>query len=277
MTTVESEAVVLHVSDTHLSPDHPVNQQIWSAVVKYAEKVRPDLVIHTGDAVYDDPDNEGDYTYAAFQMRRLTSRWRILPGNHDVGDTEPDVYHGHTSTERLHRYQRHFGEGRWIVQAGGWTLIGLNSQLFDSKLTDLEVEQWNWLDKQLQDNAEDRPVGLFFHKPPFINSIDEDLFVNKSIGLQSRRRIQELVASGVVKLVGCGHLHEFVTVYSGGALMVAAPAAGMVPVGTSTWGLGLRCNGVVEYRFSGDAVRVRLLREEDLGLVVCPPAGRQPQ
>lgn len=276
MTTLEPTGVVLHVSDTHLSPEHPANQLVWSAVVKYAERVRPDLVIHTGDAVYDDPDSDTDYEYAAFQMRRLTTPWRILPGNHDVGDTEPDIYRGCTTLERLNRYQRHFGEGRWLVRIGGWTLIGLNSQLFDSKLTEQDAEQWDWLEKQLQDNADDRPIGLFFHKPPFINSIREDLFVNKAIGLQTRRRIQKLVSSGVVKLIGCGHLHEFVTVYSAGALLVAAPAAGMVPLGASAWGLGLRCNGVVEYRFSGDAVRVRLLRETDLGLLPPAPSATQP-
>src|ERR1700756_3537608 len=40
-----------------------------------------------------------------------------------------------------------------------------------------------------------------------------------------------------------------------------APALGPVPGGAAVWHLGLRCNALVEYRFSGATVRVRLLRE----------------
>ncbi|MEY9927454.1 hypothetical protein ABH926_002088 [Catenulispora sp. GP43] len=54
--------------------------------------------------------------------------------------------------------------------------------------------------------------------------------------------------------------------FSGGALLVGAPSLGPVPAGTAAWNLGLRCNGLVEYRFSGATVRVRLLRAADLGI-----------
>jgi predicted phosphodiesterase len=170
---------------------------MWTAAVRYIEKSRPDLVIHTGDVVHDDPDSDRDHEFAAFQMRRLTTPWRIVPGNHDIGDSEPDPFRG---------------------------------------------------------------------LPPSINSLDENLYVNKSIGLKSRGRLLALVESGAVKLIGSGHLHEHVVLFSGGALLVGAPALGPVPVGDAAWHLGLRCNGLVEYRFSGAAVRVRLLRETDLGI-----------
>jgi 3',5'-cyclic AMP phosphodiesterase CpdA len=260
-----TQTTVLHVSDTHLSPDFPASTELWTAVVRYIEKSRPDLVIHTGDVVHDDPDDDRDHEFAAFQMRRLTVPWRIVPGNHDIGDSAPDPFRGLVSAERLARFRRHFGSDRWSVAIGGWQLIGLNSLLFDNCLAAEEAEQWDWLEDQLRE-ADGRPVGLFLHKPAAINSLDEDLNANKAIGVQSRGRLRALVESGAVRLIGSGHLHEHVVLFSRGALLVGAPALGPVPVGTAVWNLGLRCNGLVEYRFSGTTVRVRLLRESELGI-----------
>jgi 3',5'-cyclic AMP phosphodiesterase CpdA len=248
-----------------MSPTHVLGKDMWTSVVRYAEKTRPDLVIHTGDVVYEDPDSDTDYEFAAFQMRRLTTQWRMVPGNHDVGDTEPDPYKGLVTPERLERYRLHFGSDRWSIDIGGWQLIGLNSQLLDNHLTEEEDEQWAWLNDQIGRSA-GRPVGLFMHKPPSINTLSEDLFVNKAIGLRARSRLLELVEANAVKLIGFGHLHEHVVLFSKGALLVGAPAIGAVPRGEAVWQLGLRCNGVVEYRLSGDTVRMRLLREQDLGM-----------
>jgi len=267
-----SQTTILHVSDTHLSPDFPASTEMWTAAVRYAEKSRPDLVIHTGDVVHDDPDSDRDHAFAAFQLRRLTTPWRIVPGNHDIGDSEPDPFRGLVSPVRLERFRRHFGADRWSVAIGGWWLIGLNSLLFDTRLgaeEAEEAEQWNWLEERFRE-ADGRPVGLFMHKPPAINSLDEDLHVNKSIGVTSRGRLLAMVESGGVKLIGSGHLHEHVVLYSHGALLVGAPALGPVPAGTAAWNLGLRCNGLVEYRLSEATVRVRLLREADLGIQSVP-------
>ncbi|WP_194910094.1 metallophosphoesterase family protein [Catenulispora rubra] len=261
-----SQTTVLQVSDTHLSPDFAAGTEMWTAAVRYIEKTRPDLVIHTGDVVHDDPDCDRDHEFAAFQMRRLSTPWRIVPGNHDIGDSPPDPFRGLVSAERLERFRRYFGADRWSVVIGGWQLIGLNSLLFDNHLAAEEAEQWGWLEERLRE-ADGRPVGVFMHKPPAINSLDEDLHVNKSIGLTSRGRLRALVEAGAVRLIGSGHLHEHVVLYSQGyshgALLVGAPALGPLPAGTATWNLGLRCNGLVEYRFLGDTVRVRLLREAD--------------
>lgn len=263
--SLPNQTTVLHVSDTHWSPEFGAGTQMWTAAVRYIEKTRPDLVIHTGDLVHDDPDNDRDHEFAAFQMRRLTTPWRIVPGNHDIGDSEPDPYRGLISEERLARFRRHFGPDRWSVAIGGWQLIGLNSLLFDNHLTAEEAEQWDWLQERLGEAA-GRPVGLFMHKPPAVNSLDEDLHVNKSIGLKSRSRLLALAESGTVKLIGSGHLHEHVVLNSCGALLVGAPALGPIPRATEAWNLGLRCNGLIEYRFSGASMRVRLLREADLGI-----------
>ncbi|MGW4728169.1 metallophosphoesterase family protein [Streptomyces shenzhenensis] len=262
---LSNQTTVLHVSDTHMSPDFRAGTDMWTAVVRYVERARPDLVIHTGDVIHDEPDNERDYEFAAFQMRRLTTPWRIVPGNHDIGDSDPDPYHGLITDERLARFRHHFGTDRWSLTIGDWQLIGLNSLLFDNRLATEEAEQWDWLEERMSE-SNGRPVGLFMHKPPSINSLDEDLYVNKAVGLKARARLLKLAESGAVKLIGSGHLHEHVVLLSKGALLVGAPAVGPLPAGKASLHLGLRCNGIVEYRLSGDAVRVRLLQEADLGI-----------
>src|SRR5947209_5170990 len=133
--TLLNQTTILHVSDTHLSTGFTAGARIWTNLVRYTEMTRPDLVVHTGDVVHSDPDHE----FAAFQMRRLTIPWRIVPGNHDVGDTEPDPYRGLVTEERLARFRRHFGTDRWTVVIGGWQMIGVNSQLFDSHLAEEEA------------------------------------------------------------------------------------------------------------------------------------------
>jgi 3',5'-cyclic AMP phosphodiesterase CpdA len=254
---------VLHVSDTHLSSTESEGLDAWKGLVKYTEGSRPDLVVHTGDLVFDDPDSEEDHDLAAAQWRRLTVPSRVIPGNHDVGDSPPDPYRGLASTERLDRYRRHYGADRWSLRLGAWLLIGLNSQLFGTGLDAEEDEQWQWFDDQLASHSDAR-LAVFMHKPPCIASLDEPTVANKTISAEARARMLELARFGRLRLIGCGHLHEFMTLTSYGVLVVAAPslAAGSRPVPTR--GLGLRCNGAVEYVFDDGGVRFQLLHQSEL-------------
>lgn len=255
---------VLHITDTHLSRSRPEGVTAWNNLVKYTEWTRPDLVIHTGDVIFDDPDDEDDHQFSALQLRRLSSPWRVVPGNHDIGDSAPDPYQGLVTPERLARWRQHFGADRWLVELGNWVLIGLNSQLFDNVLTEEDELQWNWFE-DAANRFDAKKIAVFFHKPPCIYSLSDALLVNKAIGLGARRRLREAAERGRIKLMGCGHLHEFMTMQSHGALIVAAPSLSMAPPsGGATRGLGLRANGAVEYQFSESGFRFRMLEAEEL-------------
>jgi len=235
----------------------------WTNFVRFTEWTRPDLVLHTGDVISNLPDSEEDYEFSAFQLRRLTVPWRVVPGNHDIGDTPPDPYHGVVTEERLERWHRHFGQDRWASEVDGWLLVGLNSQLFDSPLAAKEQAQWDWFDEILEEYPHLR-LALFIHKPPCLFSLDDDLYVNKAIGLRARRRLLSLAQSGRLKLIACGHLHEFMTLESYGVLIVAAPGLAMAPESGPTRGLGVRWDGAVEYRFSENGLRFRMLQASEL-------------
>jgi hypothetical protein len=89
-----------------------------------------------------------------------------LPGNHDVGDEppgqDPDQI---VDADRLARWDRYFATDRWILDAGGWRLLGVNAQLFGSGLA-REHAQNQRLDAQL--TTAGRPFALFLHKPLFL-------------------------------------------------------------------------------------------------------------
>ncbi|WP_311879103.1 metallophosphoesterase family protein [Microbacterium forte] len=260
---VQQSFRVLHVSDTHLSSRDQSGVDAWTNLVRFTEWTRPDLVVHSGDVVEDDPDSDEDHEFGAFQLRRLTTPWRVIPGNHDIGDSDPDPYHGLVSEERLSRYRRHFGDDRWAVVTDGWLLVGLNSQLFDNVLESEEHEQWDWFEQRIAAHPE-LPIALFIHKPPAIVSLSDQLFVNKAIGLGARARLLRLAQSGRLRLIGCGHLHEFMTFQSHGVLVVAAPSLSKGPLEGVKRQLGLRCNGAVEYQFAPNSVSFRLLEAEEL-------------
>ena len=67
-----TQTTVLHVSDTHLSPQFAAGTEMWTAAVRYIEKSRPDLVIHTGDVVHDDPDDDRLLREADLGIRSAT-------------------------------------------------------------------------------------------------------------------------------------------------------------------------------------------------------------
>lgn len=259
------------MSDSHLRESDTAGAEAWAGLVRYTERTRPDLIVHTGDLVHDDPDQEDDHSYAAFQMRRLTVPWRTIPGNHDIGDSEPDPYRGLLTSERLERYQRHFGDDRWSLTLGRWLLVGMNSQLFDNTLPERDAEQWEWFD-EVRAAHPGRPLAVFIHKPPCINSLDEELVANKSISPNARRRLLDVASSGQLKMIGCGHLHEFMTLQSFGVLVIAAPSLAGAPQSGATRGLGLRCNGAVEYRFTDSGFRFNLVYSDELrASTVGPP------
>jgi 3',5'-cyclic AMP phosphodiesterase CpdA len=90
---------MLQISDPHLSAARGYGVANFDAAVVAANASRPDLVVASGDLVLDDPDDRADQDFARSRFDRLTTRWRALPGNHDIGDTPPDPWMGDVVTD----------------------------------------------------------------------------------------------------------------------------------------------------------------------------------
>jgi 3',5'-cyclic AMP phosphodiesterase CpdA len=119
---------MLQVSDPHLSAARDYGVANFDAAVAAANAGRPDLVVASGDLVLDDPDDRADQDFARSRFDRLTTRWRALPGNHDIGDTPPDPWMGDVVTDdRRGRWIERWGPGWWVEEAEEWVVVGLDA------------------------------------------------------------------------------------------------------------------------------------------------------
>src|ERR1700761_3270624 len=166
-------ARIVVLSDIHLSPTHGFFWENWRLAREFANAANADAVIVNGDLAINGPDSDAEMAFAATALTGLRGHVMALPGNHDVGDEPPGQDPNQIiNAGRLARWDRSFACDRWVLDAAGWRLVGINAQLFGSGL-DREHTQAQWLDEQL--SAAGRPTALFLHKPLFVESPDDDV------------------------------------------------------------------------------------------------------
>ena len=260
-----SQKRLIHISDLHLSRTRAYTYANWRAVLKYVNQTQPELLINTGDFVLETPDDVDDLIFGREQMGRLEVPWKALPGDHDIGGGPPQPRlrpevpwlenYGITEVRRQ-KYLALFEEDRWAVPFGDWYLIGFNDLILESGFAE-EDTQWQYLADQLQE-AGNRPVALFMHKPPCSISFWEDAYVTSAIPARARQRLQQMIKGTNVRLMCAGHLHVYRTFHTQGITVVVAPT---IRRGEDDYvsGNGLDVNGIVEYSFDGEGVEFRLV------------------
>jgi 3',5'-cyclic AMP phosphodiesterase CpdA len=212
---------IIQISDTHLSPGKTHFTDNWAPLAGWIAEQQPDLVIHTGDVTVDGADVTEDLRYTAELMRGLDVRFRAVPGNHDVGDAG----HGRqpVTEERLQRWRAHFGLDRWVEDVEDCRLIGFDALLLGRGERD-EALQAEWLEAAM-DDAGNRRIAWFLHRPLFLDSPDEGDTGYWSIKPQPRRRLLYLVERHSVALVGSGHLHKAHDFMHDGTRYIWAPSS----------------------------------------------------
>lgn len=218
---------LIQVSDLHISSSKHYNHAGWEACLRHINQARPDFVAVTGDLVLDNPDVENDHRFAREQLDRLATDWAALPGNHDIGDTNPAPYQGqHFIEERLARYKRNFGADYWWRDIGNWRLIGLNALLPGSGLT-LEAEQDDWLKETIL-QASGRPIALFIHKPLCIDRLDESSRPDSCVIGTGRDKLLDILSGANIRFIASGHNHHYRTFTTGDLHMIWAPSTSQV-------------------------------------------------
>jgi 3',5'-cyclic AMP phosphodiesterase CpdA len=192
---------VIQISDTHLSRTKTHFVGNWATLARWIASHRPDLVIHTGDVTFDGAENDDDLAYAADLIAVSGGRWRVLPGNHDVGGA------GHRSHDaQLQRWRARFGADWWVEDIAGWRLVGLNALILGSGVAD-EAAQMAWLSQTMLEAGE-RRLAWFLHKPLFLDDPGEGDTGYWSIKPQLRAGLLALLERRSVALVASGHLHK---------------------------------------------------------------------
>ena len=128
-------------------------------------------------------------------IRNLDQEVLIVPGTHDVGDTAAIRPDQTVDDARLAAWRDIVGPDRWVRDAAGWRLIGLNAMLLGSGHPE-EERQFDWLAEAL-DHA--GPMALVLHKPLFIDHPDEEPRGYWTVLPEPRRRILALMAGRPVQ------------------------------------------------------------------------------
>ena len=177
--------------------------------VTAANKLKPDLVVVTGDLTDDGPGPEGEAQYqaAAAALAGLSAPLRLLPGNHDDRD----------------RMRAAFPAVEWDAppfltfaqDLEGLNVIGLDTQIPNQTPGALCDDRLSRLRSQL----DDRPTLIFAHHPPGVLGLP---FMDK-IGLQQPEGLAAAIQGHNVLRIACGHVHVDAQAHWAGTLIAAPP------------------------------------------------------
>lgn len=209
---------IVQLTDLHLYRD-PASRlagvDTWAtfravlAQVK-SRRVDPDYLVLTGDLAQDE--ELDTYLMLREELGEWVERCRIIPGNHDdrsnLRQVFPELFtdSGEALTFRL--------------AAGGWRIIGLDSQIPGEVNGRVDDAQLAWLRTEMG-NAPGVPTLLFVHHPPLPISVD---WIDK-LGLIDSSGLVELIESSPeVKVVCAGHVHQEFSGRIGAAEMYTTPS-----------------------------------------------------
>ena len=261
---------VAHITDTHLGALHREFEPNFRALVDEVARVAPDLVVNTGDITVNGSDDEADHAHARGLHGLLSVPWRVLAGNHDLGDNprEPGaVLRTPVTPERRARFRAAWGDDFWAMDALEFRLIGLNAQLCGSGL-DSEAAQWDFLSDEVL-RLKDRPLALFLHKPLFLASPDEDEATHRYVPPRPRRRLLDIVGPARLRLVASGHVHQHRLLQAGAVLHAWGPSSAYILPNGFQPVIGAKQVGYNLYHLAGDTVTAqvctpRVLANNDL-------------
>lgn len=232
-------ARIVQITDTHFSAAAGVPPQ-WPATVAWLRADPPDLVVHTGDVVLEDPDDDADWELAVQLLADVPEPRRSIPGNHDIG------FYGeeHDRGRRLDAFRRRLGDDRFTCDLAGWRIVGCDAYLLG------QADHDDWLRAVTSVVA---PVLVFVHQP-----VEGDEPDGWEMPAAARHAFSAALAGADVRVVASGHRH------CGGQLgrAVWAPSLTLIGEGAGP-GFDPR-RGIVEHVVSTDGQhRWRVVRPWD--------------
>jgi 3',5'-cyclic AMP phosphodiesterase CpdA len=187
---------VVQLSDTHLSHRRAYGIENVLAVLRWIARDPPDVIVHSGDIVADDPDDPEERAFALGVLAGLPAPLHVLPGNHDAGGFTGDPPTPH----RLAAWRDVWGRDTFVTDADGWRLVGANVYRLQ------EPEHDAWLEAAL---ATDRPTVLFLHQPICLEHPDVPDKGDWSLTVSRRGPVLSAMDGRPVRVVASGHLHRY--------------------------------------------------------------------
>jgi alkaline phosphatase D len=183
-------ARIVQLSDTHFSAAAGP-PAVWAEVVAWLRQDPPDLVVHSGDIVHEDPDDAADRAFAHALLAEVPAPLVVIPGNHDVG------FYGEEAAlpRRLAAFESVWGADRFDRDLAGWRIVGVDAYRLG------EPDHDAWFATAVTTAA---PVLVFVHQP--VRGDKDDGWEMTSA---ARAAFDGAVAGADVRVVACGHRHRF--------------------------------------------------------------------
>ena len=249
----------VQISDLHLDPMDEAACRRFDHVANAVTDAKPDLIVVSGDLTADGFLYD-QFEYARSRLDALGPPLLIIPGNHDVGDKPGEK--NELKPEYLQRWNATFGTDRFAEVRGRWRLIGINTQILGADLPQ-EAAQFDWLDQQLKDAAEQRQnVALFLHTAPYLHAPDEQLTgPSQYWGFHTvpRQELLKRIEHPAVKLVANGHLHWYRATQRDGAMHIWCPSVSFI-ADDAVFPRGGAVGRFLRYRFDGDQFEHELIK-----------------
>lgn len=250
---------IVQVSDTHLSETHAYFMDNFTVFADDMRRLRPDMIVHTGDVSFNGPVRPDDLEFAAGHIRALGFPVLALAGNHDIGEAP-----GHArldqpiNDERIRAWTAAFGPMFWHHDLPEWRLIGLDTALMASGREE-EHRQRAFLEESLETRGA-RQAMVFMHMPPFEGEPDDPRPTTSCVPYEARVALLERLVQQKVAVIACGHLHVYRQLMHRGMQIVWAPTTAMVNIEKQfhRWQVWTR-PGYLIWRFTGAHVQHELV------------------
>lgn len=250
---------IIQISDTHLSATHAYFVDNFRVLADEVNAAAPDLVVHSGDISFNGPVAGADLAFSRTEMDRLAAPWRIIAGNHDVGEAPRHARLDQPLTDaRLAAWQRVFGPPWWLADVGAWRIVGIDTSLFGSDRPE-EALQNAFLAEALA-RRQGRPVLVFMHMPPFVDDPADGRATTSCIPFEARLEFLTTCRLGGVRVIACGHLHVYRRMEWQGIEIVWAPCTSFVNI--AKWQKhfgGFARSGYVAWTLDGGSISHRLV------------------
>ncbi len=219
---------VAHITDMHIKPE-PIPQQGIEKLLQSLDSLdeKPDLVINTGDNVWDSLQHSKEETLKQWDSWNEYFRSKLkyplynCLGNHDIWGwnlKEPEVKNDPEYGKVLGMKMLGLEKSYYSFDEGNWHFIMLDSLTYKDgggyfgKLGD---EQMSWLENDLQQVSQDKPICLSSHIPILSPSAffsgkkdDQNWQVSVSVMHDDAKEIKNLFYKYPnVKVALSGHLH----------------------------------------------------------------------